>query len=220
MVSWSCVRHFGITAVLVLGLLGLAGASTAYAQRIVASVDSTQSVIDYTGSAPLHDWTGTSRDVAGRFVLDPDQPDSSRAVLRVPVASFDSGNDRRDRKMREVTEAEQYPIVEFRATDLDAVQWGRASEGHAGRWEVAGELTFHGRTHPVETTVDVRITEEQVRVRAKFAISLTRFEVERPSILWASIGDKIRIDARFVGTVEPSSGAGRRASDAQRTGSP
>jgi polyisoprenoid-binding protein YceI len=207
-------------SILLIAFLGFGGSNEAVAQRVVATVDSAESVIDYTGSAPLHDWTGTSRDVRGRFVLDPDRPDSSRAVIRVPVASFDSGNDRRDRKMREVTEAKQYPIVEFRMTDLDAVQWGRASEGHAGRWEVAGELRFHGRTHPVETTADVRITEEQVRVRTKFAISLTRFEVERPSLLWASIGDKIRIDARLVGNVEPSSSAGQRSSSARRTGSP
>ncbi|MFB6272669.1 MAG: YceI family protein [Salinibacter sp.] len=204
----------------VVGLFTLGGTSAAHAQRVVATVDSAQSVIDYTGSAPLHDWTGTSRDVSGRFVLDPDQPDSSRAVIRVLVASFDSGNDRRDRKMREVTEAKQYPLVEFRTTALQPVQWGRSTDGHAGKWKVRGELTFHGRTHLVETTADVRVTDGQVRVRAKFAISLTRFKVERPSLLWASIDDKIRLDARIVGTVEEPSSADRRSRNAQPSKSP
>jgi polyisoprenoid-binding protein YceI len=187
----------------------LSGPEAAQAQRVVATVDSTESVIDYTGSAPLHDWTGTSRSVSGTLVLDPETPDSSRAVLRVPVASFDSGNNRRDRKMREVTEAERYPTVEFRATDFQPELWGRASEGHAGRWRVTGDLTFHGRTHPVEVTADVAINEDRVRIRAQFPISLTRFEVERPSILWASIGDKIRIDARIVARVQKPSSAAR-----------
>lgn len=196
------------TAAVVVGVL-LSGPEAAQAQRVVATVDSTESVIDYTGSAPLHDWTGTSRSVSGTLVLDPETPDSSRAVLRVPVASFDSGNNRRDRKMREVTEAERYPTVEFRATDFQPELWGRASEGHAGRWRVTGDLTFHGRTHPVEVTADVAINEDRVRIRAQFPISLTRFEVERPSILWASIGDKIRIDARIVARVQKPSSAAR-----------
>lgn len=196
------------TVAVVVGFL-LSGPEAAQAQRVVATVDSTKSVIDYTGSAPLHDWTGTSRAVSGTLVLDPETPDSSRAVLRVPVASFDSGNNRRDRKMREVTEAERYPIVEFRATDFQSELWGRASEGHAGRWRVTGDLTFHGRTHPVEVTADVAINEDRVRIRAQFPISLTRFEVERPSILWASIGDKIRIDARIVARVQGPSSAAR-----------
>ena len=195
-------------ALLVVGILS-SDPGAAQAQRVVATVDSTESVIDYTGSAPLHDWTGTSRSVSGTLVLDPETPDSSRAVLRVPVAGFDSGNDRRDRKMREVTEAERYPTVEFRATDLQPELWGRASEGYAGTWRVTGDLTFHGRTHPVEVTADVAINEDRVRIRAEFPISLTRFEVERPSILWASIGDKIRIDARIVAIVQGPSSAAR-----------
>lgn len=205
-------------AAVAAGLL-LSGPGAAQAQRVVATVDSTESVIDYTGSAPLHDWTGTSRSVSGTLVLDAETPDSSRAVLRVPVASFDSGNDRRDRKMREVTEAERYPTVEFRATDLQPELWGRASEGYAGRWRVTGDLTFHGHTHPVEVTADVTIIDDRVQIRATFPISLTRFEVERPSILWASIGDEIRIDARIVALVQgPSSAV--RGRDARRLGQP
>ncbi|GEM_PF-337406 len=198
-----------VAAVLVVCIGGLIGRGEAHAQRIVATVDSATSVIDYTGSAPLHDWTGTSRDVAGRFVLDPDNADSSQAVIRAPVASFDSGNDRRDRKMREVTEAERYPVVEFRATEVQPLRWGRTDDGRAGRWRATGTLTFHGRAHPVEAPVLVRVGTDSVSARAQFAISLTRFDVERPSLLWASIGDTIRIDARIQGRIEAPSSAVR-----------
>jgi polyisoprenoid-binding protein YceI len=153
--------------------------------------------------------------VSGTFVLDPENADSSRAVIRAPVASFDSGNDRRDRKMREVTEAERYPTVRFRATEIQPLRWGRTREGRAGQWRATGTLTFHGRTHPVDAPVMVRVAGDSVRARAQFAISLTRFEVERPSLLWASIADTIRIDARIVGAIESSAsslrGVGRDA---------
>ena len=175
----------------------------AYAQQVSATIDSTESVIDYTGTAPLHSWTGTSRSVQGQFVLDPDAPDSSRAVVRVPVSSFDSGNDRRDRGMREVTEAEEYPFVTFRGTDFSPVLWGRGAEGYRGRWTVAGELTFHGRTHPLADTVSVRVSGDTVRARAQFKVSLTQFDVERPGFMGFTVGDTIRIDARLAGPTAP-----------------
>lgn len=210
------VRAPVVVLLTALGLV-LVGPGEGRAQRIAVTVDSTASVIDYTGSATAHDWTGTSRSVTGTMVLDLDTPDSSRVAIRAPVASFESGRDRRDRKMREVTEAATYPVVEFRATDVRPVQWGRSNEGHAGRWEVTGDLTFHGQTHPVEAVVDVRTTDDSVRARAQFPVSLTRFDVERPELLWVPIGDTIRIDARLVGAVESAptrssdAGAGRQA---------
>lgn len=210
------VRAFPALLVAAALCVGLLAPSTASAQRVLAPVDSGASVIDYTGSAPMHDWTGTSRDVAGTLVLDLDAPDSSRVALRAPVASFDSGNERRDAKMREVTEAETYPLVRFRATEIRPVRWGRSSDGHSGRWAVRGDLTFHGQTHPIEATVDVRVSDDSVRARAQFPVSLTRFEVERPTLLWvAPIGDTIRIDARIAGGIQEPSAPTSRLGDAR-----
>lgn len=175
--------------------------SVAHAQRVAASVDSTVSVIDYTGSATLHDWTGTSRRVSGTLVIDVDAPGNSRVHLRAPVASFDSGIEARDENMREVTEADQFPFVSFRTTDIRPTIWGRSSDGRSGRWEVTGDLTFHGQTHQVEASVNVRVTTDSVRARTQFPVSLTRFGVERPGLVWgvAPVDDTIRIDARIAG---------------------
>jgi polyisoprenoid-binding protein YceI len=192
-------------ALLLMLTIGLAGPTStpAHAQRVAATVDSAASVVHYTGTAPLHDWRGTSRSVEGRFVLRPDHPERSRAVIRVPVATFDSGNGRRDRGMRDVTEADEYPYVTFRGTDFSPVGWGRGASGYGGTWSVTGELTFHGRTHPLTDTVAVRVAGDTVRARAQFDVSLTRFDVERPGFMGFTIGDTIRIDARIVGTAAP-----------------
>lgn len=185
---------------LLVGLLVAGGVvAPVAAQPIRAVVDSTASVIHYTGSAPLHDWTGTSRQVQGQVVLDPSRPDSSRAVLRVPVASFDSGNNRRDRGMRDVTAAETHPFVTFRGTAFTPVVWGRGAAGYRGTWAVSGTLTFHGQTHPVADTVRVDVAADSVRVRAQFPVSLTQFGVERPGFMGFTVADTIRIDAHLAG---------------------
>lgn len=211
------IRFRFLTVVAAIALL-IAGSfldiEEAVGQEIAATVDSTHSVIDYTGSAPLHSWTGTSREVQGLLLLDIETPRESRVSIRAPVASFESGPDRRDRKMREVTEAEQYPYVRFRSTEIRPLMWGRSSDGHAGRWEVTGELTFHGQTHPVDATVDVRAGEDSVRARTQFAVSLSRFGIDRPELVWvAPIADTIHIDARIVGTTEEQPTLASRLSD-------
>lgn len=192
---------FPFLLALLIGIWAGYGSDT-QAQRVAATVDTTKSVIDYTGTAPLHSWTGTSRSVRGEFVLDPAAPDSNRAVIRVPVASFDSGNDRRDRGMREVTEADQYSVVEFRGTEFSPSLWGRGADGPVGKWTVTGELTFHGQTRPIDDTVAVRVVGDTVRARAQFPVSLTRFDVERPGFMGFTVGDTIRMDARVVGAIE------------------
>lgn len=179
-------------------------------QEVRGGIDSTASTIQYTGTAPLHDWTGTSRRVEGQFVLDPSQPGRSRVRVRVPVASFDSGNERRDRGMRAVTGAEQHPFVTFRGTEFSPVVWGRGASGHRGTWAVSGALTFHGQTHPVADTVRVEVAGDSVRVRARFPVSLTRFGVERPGFMGFTVGDTIRIDAQLRGALRADSlSAGR-----------
>lgn len=184
-------------------------------QELTATVDSSESVLHYTGSAPLHSWTGTSEKVQGLLLLDVDDPGESRVSIRAPVASFRSGPDRRDRQMRKVTEAEQYPYVRFRSTEIRPSMWGRSSDGHAGRWMVTGDLTFHGQTKPVEAPVEVRITDEEVRAHTEFDVSLQRFGIDRPELLWvAPIADTIHIEARIVGTTEaPPAFADRLSED-------
>lgn len=198
----SVLRAAALFSMLAIGLAGLTSAP-ARAQQVAATIDSTASVVHYTGTAPLHSWRGTSRSVQGEFVLRPRRPDSSRAVLRVPVASFDSGNSRRDRGMRDVTEADEYPFVTFRGTDFSPVTWGRGASGYRGGWAVSGELTFHGRTHPLRDTVSVDVDGDTVRARAEFDVSLTRFDVERPGFMGFTVGDTIRIDAQLAGPIAP-----------------
>lgn len=202
------LRAAALLPLLIAGLVGLAGAP-AQAQQVAATIDSTASLVHYTGTAPLHSWRGTSRSVQGEFVLRPSRPDSSRAVIRIPVASFDSGNSTRDSGMRDVTEADAYPFVTFRGTDFSPLTWGRGASGYRGGWAVSGELTFHGRTHPLRDTVSVEVAGDTVRARAEFDVSLTRFDVERPGFMGFTVGDTIRIDAQLAGPIAPDTLASR-----------
>jgi polyisoprenoid-binding protein YceI len=196
-----------------LAALLLSSAATVRAQSAsdaslrTAVVDSAQSRIDYFGSAVAHDWRGTSRRLSGRVLVDAEAPARSRVRLSVPVASFDSGNRRRDRKMRETLNAAEHPAVRFRTDSVRVDAWGRTRDGHAGRWTVYGPLSFHGRTRPIEATVRVRVTDDSLVAGTSFPISLTRFEVDRPRLLFVPIDDTIRVEAAVRAGIVPSAPA-------------
>lgn len=155
------------------------------------------SELSYRGSALLHDWVGTSTAVTGTLDLDLDRPERSTVRLTVPVASFDSGNGARDRKMLEATAADRFPTVTFVSTSVAPERWGGAPGRRAGRWTVRGGLTFRGVTRPVVARVDVVERGRAVTASPAFDIDMTDFGVERPGIGPAKVADRLR----FSGTV-------------------
>ncbi len=179
------------------------------AQPITVAVDSTESVLQYHGHHPLHGWTGTSRSVHGTLRLDLDDPSRSSVTIRVPVASFDSGNSNRDANMLDAVEADRYPEVVFESSAISVQRWERTASGYEGNWTVGGNLTFHGETHPVTIPVTVRIEGNRFEATGAFSIALSQFKVRRPKLLLWSIRDTIDLEGTIRATL-PDSAVSRR----------
>lgn len=190
---------------ILLGLAGwLAGGAQLIAQPIIVAVDSTESVLQYHGHHPLHGWTGTSRLVYGTLQLDLDDPARSSITIRVPVASFDSGNSNRDSNMLDAVEADRYPDVRFESTAISVQRWERTEAGYEGVWTVGGNLTFHGQTHPVTIPVTVRIEGNRFEATGTFSIALSQFKVRRPKLLLWPIRDIIDLEGTIRATLPDS----------------
>jgi polyisoprenoid-binding protein YceI len=79
----------------------------------------------------------------GTLVLDGDDPANSRAEVTIQTASIDTGSADRDNHLRspDFFDAENYPTLTFRATDVVA---------HDDEdFEMSGLLTLHGVSQPV-----------------------------------------------------------------------
>ncbi len=179
------------------------------AQPIMVAVDSTESILQYHGHHLLHGWTGTSRSVSGMLRLDLGDPARSSVTIRVPVASFDSGNSNRDSNMLEVVEVDRYPDVFFESTAISVQRWEPTASGYEGAWTVRGNLTFHGETHPVMIPVTVRIEGPRFAATGAFSIALSQFKVRRPKLLLWSISDTIDLEGTIRATL-PDSAVSRR----------
>jgi polyisoprenoid-binding protein YceI len=177
----------------------------AVGQSLSGTVIPGESHLSYTGSHPLHEWTGTSRAVSGRLTLDPARPESGRIEIEVPVESFDSGNANRDSNMLDGVDVDRYPRVRFVSERIEGTTWQTTGEGGSGRWQVHGSLTFHGRTRPVTIPVEVDFDGKRLSAKAAFSLKLDEFGVKRPKLLLRPISNEIRLEGQLVAALSAGS---------------
>ncbi|HEX8385785.1 MAG TPA: YceI family protein [Rubricoccaceae bacterium] len=151
-------------------------------------VDTARSTVAYAMSHPAHDWTGTSRAVAGALTVGPDGSVTAASVS-APVRSFDSGNRNRDSHMVEATEAYVHRNVTFQLSRLTPMARPTATANAMA----AGALTFHGVRRAVTLPVRMDRAPSGLRVRGTFEVTLTEFGVDRPALLGVRVRDWIEL---------------------------
>jgi polyisoprenoid-binding protein YceI len=167
----------------------LALALSAAAERQALSIDPSASVVRYHVSHKMHSADGRSGAIEGKAVIEPDG--KVLAMIRIPVASFDSGDANRDSNMRETLEVGSHPFVVFKgvSTIVTPVAYGRAAPT-----TLRGELDFHGVKRAIEVPVSVEFEKDgSAKVHGALAVSLEAHKVERPSLLFIKVDDQLQI---------------------------
>ena len=181
---------------LALAVAADAGAPAPAAPRTFTVADG--SILTYRLVHKLHAVEGISRSVEGkvRWLQD----GTVQVMIRARVDSFDSGNSNRDAHMKEVTEAQRLPFV-----SVKAVAEGLRVERFPAELEVPlrGVLVFHGVTRELAIAAHVRFpSPERAEVEASFPVSLTAHGVERPSLLFVKVDDRLELGARLTLTLD------------------
>ena len=164
----------------------------AFAQGVPVAIDIEQSFISYDGRHPAHNWTGVSKEIKGSFVFDLINPTSSNVDLFVPVFSFDSKNSNRDSNMLDVIEDYFYPTVSFTSSEITKEDNG---------YLITGILFFHGVKKEITIPVNFILDDKKIIVDADFSVSLSDYEIKRPSLLTIKMKDDISIKFYLVGFI-------------------
>jgi polyisoprenoid-binding protein YceI len=173
-------------------------ASVSLPARTKLAIDPKASSVRFHVDHALHKVDGESKDVDGKALAREDG--KIVALVRVPLASFHSGDSNRDAHMLEVLEAERFPLVVFRGIALSAP----ASAEPGVPVEMTGEVELHGQKSAVRVPVNVESRPDgTLRARAAFDVSLDAHQVERPSPLFMKIADTCRIEVDLVLRQQP-----------------
>jgi polyisoprenoid-binding protein YceI len=143
-----------------------------------------------------NDAVGTTNDVTGEIVLDPNSrvvPEESR--ITVDMASLQSDSDRRDGYVRENTlETDRFPIAEFIAREAPGLSIPLPASSEE-RFQLVGDLTVHGVTHPVTWEVTAQFGEEEVTAAASTVVRMTDFDMTPPRVgPVLSVEDEARLE--------------------------
>ncbi len=172
-------------AVAALALL-LAGAAGPQAY----TVDPARSAIRFHVHHKLHSADGRSSSIEGKAIVQPDG--KVLAMVRVPVASFDSGDANRDANMRDTLDASRHPFVVFKGVTSLVLP---AASGEGIPTTMQGELQFHGVTQPVQVPVTLRFEPDgSATVAGKLSLSLDAYGIQRPSLLMIKLDDACAIE--------------------------
>lgn len=159
------------------------------AEREVLSAEPGASVVRFHVDHKLHQVDGASHSVEGKAVVERDG--RVLAMVRIPVASFESGDGNRDSHMRDALEASRFPYVVFKGV-------GQIAAPLPARGQLTsvlkGELDFHGVKRAIEVPVSLELGPDgAAKVRGTMAVSLDAHRVERPSLLFVKLDDACTI---------------------------
>lgn len=179
-------RKIFLTATLFLFILF----SVTYAKVEKVEADKNESSIAYHLHHPMHEVDGVSKQVYCQVEVD-DSSHRIRAVLvTVDVTTFNSGNSDRDDHAMEVIDALDYPDVKIQSDSVSYLSDTNIT--------VSGRLTFHGVSEAITLPVSISPMGDKTACDGDFDISLTKFKVERPSLLFIPVDDKLHIKFHIV----------------------
>jgi polyisoprenoid-binding protein YceI len=141
------------------------------------------STMTYVLVHPLHTIEAVSKDVAYQLEAEVRAKSLKHVSGQVDVTTFDSGNSNRDSHAMEVIDAISFPEASFTSTSIEV-------DGDS--LTIKGKLTLHGVTRDVVARARETWTPEKLVVTGGFAVSLTEFKIDRPSLLMIPVEDTLR----------------------------
>lgn len=152
--------------------------------------------VEFHSEVPLHSFTGSSDHLVGRIDLS-----DSTVDFYLDLNTLDTGNQKRDKDMRETLETDQYSFAEFfgkLVSEFDPAQ-SRKQEA-----TVKGEFTVHGVSRQIEITGTLQKTDRGLKVSASWTLNIEDYDIEPPGILFYRVDEKqdIEIEAILTPTNE------------------
>ena len=179
-----------------------AGVAAAQSQgEVRIDFDPATTKVEFTLSDVLHTVHGAFRLKSGSMHFDP-ATGAAGGALVVDVASGDSGNKTRDRKMdKEILETEKYPEATF--TPKQVI--GHLAMEGSSQVQVQGTFRLHGADHEITLSVPAQVNGNQVQMQTTLQIPFVRWGMKDPSTFVLRVNKEVQMN--ISGTEKISSGA-------------
>ena len=172
------------------------------AQRPVPDAALESGMLSFTGRATTGDFVGTTSRVTGAVIGGRDYS-TTRGWIEAPVRSLVTGNERRDRDLRQSMQIERYPTLRF---DLNGATFLNPSLARPDSSSLVlhGALTIHGVTRHVDLVASVTRNGDTTHLTTRFPIDLADYQIGGLTKMFGLLRMEreidVRVDLRFMDT--------------------
>lgn len=160
---------------------GIIFASPGFAEVQQYRLSSEDSRLNFEVDSTLHPVHGLAGQLEGTLLFDRETLESAMPVsIRIPAAMLDTQNGKRDKAMRKMLRAEEFPYIVWSAENADCA---RNKVSNELLCQVSGPLTIGDITQPVEMFISVDIQDKSIRSKGEWKFRREEFNLETPSVL-------------------------------------
>jgi hypothetical protein len=158
--------------------------------------------VAFVGTSTLHDFSGKGACIPFQVTLG-EAMDSARVEdgkgIRVAVTGLGTDNRKRDAKMREMFECENFPFVRGTMPAFDPRRLAEKLRAAREGTPLAFDLTIRDITRRIEArAIHFRESENEITFELDFDLSLQDYHLEPPSVLGIiGVGDTVSVKAPF-----------------------
>jgi polyisoprenoid-binding protein YceI len=194
-------RPFVLPLCLIAAALAASG-PRASAETLRCKIVPARSTVRFDAQATAHTVHGSTQQVSGEILFDPDNlSDRAEVKLRIDAASLATGNRVRDKKMREShLETGPHPLILFRSSKVEAVA-PSLRDGETQEMKVTGTLSLHGVDRTITLTVKAVRRGGDLRVTGQTTVLMSDFAIPIPKFLFTSVKDPVKVMFEVVATV-------------------
>ena len=129
----------------------------------------------------------------GAVRLDGEDPAGSSAWLTIQADSIETGSQQRDAQLsRDFLEVAAYPAITFVSTKVEQVD--------ATTFDVTGDLTIRGVTHPVTVPFELTGAEDDVTFTATQTINRMQWRVNWNALTTVMVSPDVILDLQLTAT--------------------
>lgn len=172
--------------------------NSGFAENYIVNNKDTDTVI-FESTAKLEFLKGKTNNISGYFEFDSENPTPELSgLLRVDLRTLKTGIETRDGHMRERhLHTDKFPFAYFEIMSVDNFPNMILEDS---LYDVSGNGYFyiHGVKRKMSPHLEFIISEDQIKLRAKFNIILDEYKIPRPKALFFKLAEVIKVEVIFT----------------------
>ena len=165
------------------------------AQETTWIIDTSKSLITYSGKHTLHEWEGSNQKLYGRAILNNTSLVFNKLAILAYVRDFDSKNSGRDAHSLEVLEVLSFPEIKFYSESFELIKDSLL---------INGVFEFHGKKLNKQIMSSIIFSKNEIILNGTFNLIPSDFGISLPAFMLVKMKDLLEIRYSIVLAKESS----------------